>query len=379
MTSRRQFGRVRKLPSGRWQARHPDGAGGDLPAPVTFATKADAARYLAKVQAEVDRGQWRDPRLGQVTFAEWVEQWLSSNPSKRATTKARDESVLRTHFLPTLGPRSLASVTPAQVKAAVDAMAAKLAPATVRTNLAVLRAVLNAAVEADVIGRSPVRGVRLRKAPARERPTLTPEELERLADEVGPSYRALVLIAGVIGLRWSEAIGLRVSDVNFFAGTITVSQTVSEVEGRIAVAETKSRASRRTLTIPSFLLDELSAHLARRGRPGADHLIFVGPKGSPLRRSFAARVFTPAVRRSGLPDTLTFHGLRHVATTFMIEAGVHPRVIQHRLGHSTSRLSMELYAHVPEPADRAVAQRLDEAFRHSGADLQPNRSLPLEP
>ena len=124
-------------------------------------------------------------------------------------------------------------------------MTAKLAPATVRTNLAVLRAVLNAAVEADIIGRSPVRAVRLRKAPARERPTLTPEELERLADEVGSSYRALILIAGVIGLRWSEAIGLRVCDVDFLRKTLTVTQTISEVEGRLSIAPTKSRASRR--------------------------------------------------------------------------------------------------------------------------------------
>lgn len=362
MPSRRQFGRIRQLPSGRWQVRHRDAAGRDVPAPDTFLTKADAARYLARVQADMDRGLWLDPRTGRVTFAEWVDQWLASNPSKRATTQARDLTVLRTHFLPTLGPTPLAAITPAHVKATVDAMTAKLAPTTVRTNLGVLRAVLNAAVDADVIAKSPVRGVRTKKGEARDRPTLTPEELMRLADAIGPRYRALVLVAGVIGLRWSEAIGLRVKDIDIVQKAIHVRQTISEVEGVLAVAETKSRSSRRTISIPQFVLDEVKAHLDREGRREADVLVFVGPKGSPLRRTFAARTFAPAVERAGLPAALTFHGLRHVATTFMVEAGEHPRVIQHRLGHATARLSMELYAHVPTASDRSVAIRLDEHF-----------------
>jgi site-specific recombinase XerD len=71
---------------------------------------------------------------------------------------------------------------------------------------------------------------------------------------------------------------------------------------------------------------------------------------------------SPASAAAGLPYDLTFHGLRHVVTSFIVEAGEHPRVIQHRLGHATARLSMELYAHVPEAADRTAAQHLDAAF-----------------
>ncbi len=115
--------------------------------------------------------------------------------------------------------------------------------------------------------------------------------------------------------------------------------------------------------MPVFLVDELARHL-RDHRPGAgaDDLVFTGPNGASLRRSFAARVFKPAVAAAGLPGDLTFHGLRHVATSLMVQSGEHPRVIQHRLGHATARLSMELYAHVPEAADRAAAQHLDAAF-----------------
>lgn len=108
--------------------------------------------------------------------------------------------------------------------------------------------------------------------------------------------------------------------------------------------------------------------------------MFTGPKGAPLRRSFAARIFAPAVARADLDPALTFHGLRHVATTFMVEDGEHPRVIQHRLGHATARLSMELYAHVPEPTDRDVAKRLQRRFSEKApiedSDASPNVEWP---
>jgi integrase len=255
----------------------------------------------------------------------------------------------------------MSSITPLEIKGVVDEMASKLAPDTVRTNLAVVRAVFNAAVEAEILARSPVRAVRTPTAESRERPTLTMEEILRLADAVGDRYRALVLVAAILGLRWSEAIGLRVSDVDFLRRTLTVSQTISEVEGRLNVAPTKSRKSRRTMSVPQFLIDELAAHAARFRRSD-EALFFAGPKGGALRRSFAARTFTPAVATAELDERITFHGLRHVAASLMVEAGVHPRVIQQRLGHASARLSMELYSHVPERADRDVASALESAF-----------------
>ena len=256
--------------------------------------------------------------------------------------------------------RTSAVPTPAQLEGCVDAMTAKLAPTTVRTNLGVLNAVLNAAVDADLIARSPARGIRVSAGPHRERPTLTLEELDRLAAAVPAEYRALILVAGLLGLRWSECVGLRLGDVDFLRRTVTVRQTIAEVEGRLIVAETKSRSSRRTLSVPSFLVGELAQHLAAN-RPGTNpgDLVFTNPEGGPLRRYFAERVFIPAVERAGLDPALTFHGLRHVAASLMVEQGEHPRVIQGRLGHATARLSMELYAHVPEAADRDVATHLD--------------------
>lgn len=174
-----------------------------------------------------------------------------------------------------------------------------------------------------------------------------------------------MLLGGWLGLRWSEAIALRASDIDLEHSLLSIARTISEVGGRLEVDETKSRSSRRTLTLPTFLVDELALHLkAQRPTAGPDDLIFVGRNGAPLRRSFARRHFGPAVSAAGLDPRLTFHGLRHVATSFMVDAGEHPRVMQARLGHATARLTMELYAHVSSDTDRSAAARL-EALRAS--------------
>lgn len=370
--SKRQFGSIRKLPSGKWQARYPDGLGRMVPAPTTYKAKADAALFLAAVEADLARGTFIVPRGGRITLAVWCEQWLD-RPDKRPNSVVRDEQALAV-FMADLGLRPLAAITPMHVQAAIDARAQVVAPATLARDFSALRAAFNAAVHADLIGRSPCRKVALPRVRPPARVVLSPSELDRLASAVPPRYRALVLVAGVLGLRWGEAVGLRVRDVDFLRRTVTVAQTVEEVRGQLRlVTEAKTRSSLRTMAAPEFLVEEMADHLATHRADARDDpqaLLFVGPRGGVLRRRFAERIFAPAVQKAGLDPSLTFHGLRHSAITALVEAGVHPRVMQGRAGHATSKLTMELYAHVPESSDRQAARALDVRFR-------PQRHIPV--
>lgn len=183
-----------------------------------------------------------------------------------------------------------------------------------------LRAALNSAVDAELIPWSPARKIALPRAVPSEESGLTPSELSNLAKEMPDHYRALVLLAAVSGLRWGEAIGLRVRDVDFMRRTVTVAQVVEELAGHMRVVpEAKTRSSLRTLSAPSFLMDELASHLAdhRSGIVGAnidpDSLIFLGPRGELLRRRFGERILKPAAARAWLPPSLTFHGSEHYA------------------------------------------------------------------
>jgi integrase len=300
---RRQFGSVRRLPSGKWQVRYHNGLGERVVAPDTFATKADAQRWLAVAQADILRGTFIDPSAGRITFAEWAEDWLASKPGKRATSLARDRAALRTHLIPALGPLPLSAITPMHVRKAVDEMRGRrLSPKSIRTYIGTLVAIMNAAVDADLIPRSPVRGLHLESAERRSRPTITTRQLYELADEVPPRFRTLILLAGVLGLRWSEAIALRVGDLDFDENRVRIVRTVQEVSGRIKIVDaTKSSASRRTMAAPTPPMQELAEHLdAFRPDAASGDLVFVGERGGVLRRSFLARVLKPAATRVGL-------------------------------------------------------------------------------
>jgi integrase len=365
VTSRRRFGRVRKLPSGRWQARYPDRTGRDMAAPHTFATKGDADRWLVNVEAEMARGQRFDPSAGRVTLGEWTERWLA-RPGKRANSVVRDRQALDV-FMPSLGTRALSSITAVDVQLAIDARGQAVAPATLARDVSALRAVLNAAVDADLIDRSPARKVALPKVRPPQRQLLTPAELLRLANAVPALYRALILVGGVLGLRWGEAIGLRMCDVDFTRRTVTVAQTVEEVAGQVRIMPgvAKTVGSLRTLAAPGFLIEELARHMKKHRMDAIGDLqalVFVGPQGGTLRRRFAERTFKPALAKAGLDPSLTFHGLRHVAMSTLVDENVHPRVMQSRAGHASSKLTMELYAHVTDSADRDAADALDARF-----------------
>ncbi|MGH8997584.1 MAG: phage integrase central domain-containing protein [Acidimicrobiales bacterium] len=148
------MGSIRRAPrdNRRWEARYRDPLGAQRT--KTFDTKADARVFLAGVETSLARGTWHDPGRSRTTFAQLAADWLASNPAKRATTYARDATVIRVHLDPLLGALPAVQVKPAHVQRVIDAMAERgLSPKTVRTDYGVLRAVFAWAIETDLIDR----------------------------------------------------------------------------------------------------------------------------------------------------------------------------------------------------------------------------------
>lgn len=355
---------VKQRPDGKWRARYRDDDGKEHAA--HFATEREAKQWLRKEQVKLDDGRWVDPADGRTTYKEWSETHLNT-ADKRPTTLARDQTVNAKHLIPVLGRRQMAKIRPVHVRQVVTKMKETLAPRTVRTNYGVLRAIFNAAVEQECIAVTPCRGVQLppkTKTPIRR---LTADELACLAGEHPAEYRAAIYVAGVLGLRWSEVAGLRVGRIDFLRRTLEVAETCAEVDGKIMFDEPKTEASWRTLRVPDFLLTMLSAHLAVRGRPGPEELVFVAPEGGALRRStFRTRVFTPAAKRAGLTE-ITFHSLRHTAAGLMIDAGVHIEAIKARLGHSSIRVTSDVYGGLLPTVDESVTAALEARFARVAA------------
>lgn len=181
----------------------------------TFPTLRRAQQFERGERATMDRGAWTDPRAATTTLAMWSRGWLERDATKRPRTKIADRQILEGHILPELGDRELGSVTPLDIQRLVAPWALRYEPNTVRRYYAVVRAVFAAAVTADVLVRSPCRGVKLPRAEPAPHHVVTPDELERLAAEIGSAYRPMVQLAAVTGLRFSECAGLRLRSLDF--------------------------------------------------------------------------------------------------------------------------------------------------------------------
>lgn len=342
-----------------WRARYraPDGRQRSR----SFRRKIDAERWLRDQLAAIDRGAWVDPHAGQTTVEEWAELWMARRVRLAATTEASYRSILRSRILPTFGTTQLGKVTRGAVADWVRSMVEEgLSASRVRNSFNVLASMLDAAVSEGLIGRNPARGVELPAQPIREHRFLSAVEVARLADAAGDA-RSLIYVLAYGGLRWGEAVALRVGRVDLPRRRLDIVENASEVGGRLVFGEPKTH-QRRTVHLPPFVAEELAAHL--EGRPGdPDALVWTSPKGGPLNYGgFRRRVWAPAVAAVGL-EGLTPHHLRHSCASLMWAAGADVKAISQQLGHRTPAVTMSVYTHLFEGAYDPVMDRLDAQHR----------------
>ncbi len=366
MTGRRRvFGSIRRLPSGRWQARyrHPD-TGVTMSAGQTFPTKAEAARFLATVETDQSRNVWRDQALAELTFGAVAELWFASKIHLRETTRRTYRGLLDHHLLPRFEARPVGSITSLDVQAWIGDRRAnsRLCSNSVAKAYRVLKAVMESAVDAELIARNPCRV----KGAGKERlPDLrfaTPEDVSALVDTVEDRWKALLLLAAYGGLRWGELAALRRRHVDLLHKRVRVEEQATEINGTLNWGPPKTDAGIRTVSLPSFLVEALEAHLSVFGAPGVDGLVFMTAEGTPLRRhNFRKRVWLPACAATGM-EGLRFHDLRHTNATLAAASGAPLRALMARLGHASSDAALR-YQHRMAGQDEAIAEFLDTVGR----------------
>jgi integrase len=364
MSKKRRFGRVRQLPSGRWQARHLGPDGSDRAAPETFGSKTDAEVWLTLKEAEILNGDWTNPDDGKIPLADYAQTWIAERPGLRPKTVELYSYLLRKHIAPVLGGLAIADIQASKVlrwrKQLIDS---GVSAVTVAKAYRLLKAVLNTALDDGVIRRNPCRIKGASEETSPERPVLSVTQVYTLAEAIDPRYRALVLLAAFASLRWGELAALRRSDFDLTNRTIRVERQLTEVAGQgLTFGPPKSAAGRRTVPLLSMIVTDLADHLDQHAQDGDDGLIFTSPEGAPLRHgNFTRRVWLPAVGKAGLSG-VHFHDLRHAGNTYTANAGANLRELMERMGHSTNRAAM-IYLHSTDPRQRALADAVDKAAR----------------
>ena len=348
---------VRKAPSGKWQARWRDPGGRERVR--TFRLKGEAEKFLSTIEAAKVRGSYVDPSLGRVSFGAYTEEFLASAVDLRPSTRATYETEYRLYLKPALGSVPIASVRPQDLRALVaDLTDRGVGARTVQLTHQVASRVLRQAVEDGLIPANPASRVKTPSTQRRAIRILTLEEVEALADAFDPRYRVLVLLGAYAGLRFGEASALRTPHLRLLERRIEISEGSSEVNGKLYVRPLKTKESRRVVTIPAFLADELGQHLERYAH---SDLVFPASSGGPLRRTnFVNRFWAPAVKAAGISPAPTFHHLRHTAAALAIAEGAHPKAIQARLGHASITTTLNLYGHLFPSLDVELTERLDD-------------------
>ena len=323
----------------------------------TFPLRRDADAFATKVDHELRSRAYIDPDRGRLPVTEWAAEMMAMRIDLRPSTLARDWSYLRSLVLPTFGAQRLDKVSQRDVQRWVAGLAEEKAPATVRKASELLGKVFSTAVTAEMIPRSPCRDIKLPKASRTEMRALSPAELRDLVEATPPRYQALILTAAYTGLRFGELAGLHRDRLDLDLGSLTVMEALIEVQGRIVIGPPKTTASRRVIALPDFLARVLERHLLEY--PSESDRVFTSSHAAPLRRSnFRRRVWLPAVRKT-VGEPLRFHDLRHFHAALLIAEGVHPKVIQHRLGHTSITVTLDVYGHLFEGIDQAAADTLD--------------------
>ncbi|GAA4294635.1 site-specific integrase [Mycobacterium paraffinicum] len=325
-----------------------------------FRTKKAAEAFANTVEVKKLTGEFIPETAGRITVAELGPDWLTRKEQATAPSNYRMiESAWRVHVLPKWGRWQVAKVTVPDIESWVSQMVRDGRGATtVLRAHGVLSGVLGDAVKARRLASNPARGIEgLPRKSTRRHVYLSADDVHRLASESG-EHRPLVYVLAFCGLRWGEAIALRVRDVEFLKRRLVVHENAVQLGVDHAVGQTKGRAV-RSVPVPSFVLDELSPVCADKG---PSDLVFPGPDGKYLPRPKSTRGwFSGAVKRAKVQQ-ITPHDLRHSAASLAVSAGVNVLALQRMLGHKSAKVTLDTYADLFDTDLDAVAVTLHNTY-----------------
>lgn len=340
-------------------------------------TRKEVQEKLASAQHERQQGTLITAPTQ--TVEQFLTHWLTVHKtSVRARTYERYEGFVRLHVVPGIGRVQLQKLSAQHLQGLyAKKLEEKLSPTTVNSLHMMLHRALKDAVRWGLIARNVCDLVSPPRKAKYEFQPLTVEQVNRLLEVTRGHYmEALFKLALVTGMRRGELMGLKWQDIDFANGTLQVRRILTRVPTQLpgkgfVEAEPKTQKSRRNIVIAPLALEALKQHRIRQ----LEAKLKVGPLWQDHDYVFCTSIGThlnptrdildelkKLLQKAGLPD-IRFHDLRHSAATLLLNAGVHPKVVQEILGHSNISMTMDVYSHVLPTMQREAMNKLNDTLQ----------------
>lgn len=343
---------VRKLPSGRWQARYRDDQGRQRKR--TFDTARDARAFLDDTRSAVRTRRYIDPAAGRETFASFAERWAAGQDWKESTRESFGAHLKRlaTH----LGGMQLDQVDELVLRNLRAALLERYAVNTATITLHYAVTIMRSAHRSGRVVRDSTTSITPPKRRGGDESGVVTADAVPTRDEVialigaAPSAYRAAIVLGACGLRIGEVLGATTSRLDLEAGALLVDRQLQRVGGELRFTAPK-REKRRTVALPSWARIELRRHLREHGPfwpldgPGDDGLLFRGGRDAAMRRDqFYDAAWRPALTAAGLDGCYRFHSLRHWCASSLLAEGAPITAVAGHLGDTVETVS-RTYAH----------------------------------
>jgi len=340
-------------------------------------TKKEAEKRLSELLHQLDNGTFIKP--GKTTLAEYLERWLKEYAWANLAPRTAEgyELIVRRHLIPGLGNITLTGLKPEHVqryqseKLSCGRADGKggLSPRTVRHHYTTLHTAIEHAVKMGLLNRNAADGVSPPRYQRYQWQSLSEFGLSSLLEAAsGSPYYVLFYQALFTGMRRSELLALRWCDVDLLLCRVEVTRSLHQLRtGEVVITPPKSARSRRMVSLPPSAAQLLQEHKEEQARQRAtvgielreDDLVFSDLEGKPLRPDSVTHAWVKLVRRIGLKG-IRLHDARHTHASLMLKQGVHPKIVQERLGHASIQMTLDTYSHVAPGLQEAAAVGFDK-------------------
>lgn len=346
-----------------WSKKQPNGKiriwmkfrGDKNPRASQVCDDAEAADdWEAKMRHTHNEGVWQDPKKHRRPLRYYAEIWWEIKSAElRPSTLRNYKRWLDKHVLVRFGEDLIGEITESEVERFLAAKLRHYSPKTVNEILNVLHGVLEQARKDKARPDNPAVG-KMKAVEDHEGVRITMEQIIDFIECVSPRYRTAVWVLVFTGLRSGEVWGLHICDIDWMTGDTKVIRTYGTTGGYDGIpfghaeGPVKTRAGKREVHIPEFVLDELQAEIEARGLAlDSDEPLFLNKDGRQVSRdTFQQKIIRPAAERAGLPKGFRTHDVRGSHISILLDLGANIKAITAEVGHEKGEVTLRKYARV---------------------------------